>query len=99
MNLKEAHMSRALVTPRCTMSSAPASAPGTAEEVMRSAIYRRGLAIGRQFAADGPADLEGLRDSFLDFVPDKGRLFQPEVRRCDSEGLDINFHACPLKEA
>jgi L-2-amino-thiazoline-4-carboxylic acid hydrolase len=25
--------------------------------------------------------------------------FQPEVRRCDAGGLDIKFHACPLKEA
>jgi hypothetical protein len=46
-----------------------------------------------------PSDFAGLRDAFLDFVPDEGRLFRPEVGRCDAEGLDIKFHACPLKEA
>ena len=70
-----------------------------AEEVMKAAIYRRGIEIGRRFSRFGPLDIEGLRDAFLDFVPDKGRLFQPEVRRCDAGGLDIKFHACPLKEA
>jgi hypothetical protein len=70
-----------------------------AEEVMQAAIYKRGLEIGRRFSKFGPSDIEGLRDAFLDFVPDKGRLFQPEVRRCDASGLDIKFHACPLKEA
>ena len=97
--LKEAHMSRALVYAAfhdelCARFGAEAAA-----EVMTAAIYRRGLAIGQRFARYGPADLEGLRDAFLEFVPDKGRLFQPEVKRCDADGLDIKFHACPLKEA
>jgi hypothetical protein len=70
-----------------------------AEDVMKAAIYRRGLEIGRSFSSFGPADIDGLRDAFLDFVPDKGRLFAPEIRRCDAGGLDIKFHACPLKEA
>jgi L-2-amino-thiazoline-4-carboxylic acid hydrolase len=65
---------------------------------MQAAIYRRGLAIGQRFAEFGPSDLERLRDACLEFAPDQGRLFQPEVR-CDAGGLDIKFHACPLKEA
>jgi predicted ArsR family transcriptional regulator len=71
----------------------------TAEEVMKRAIYRRGREIGKRFAAYGPADLEGLCAAFLQFVPDHGRLFAPEVRRADAEALEIKFHACPLKEA
>ena len=97
--LKDAHMSRALVYAAFYDELCLRFGAEVAEEVMRTAIYRRGLAIGRRFADYAPADLEGLCDAFLDFVPDQGRLFQPEVRRCDTAGLDIKFHACPLKEA
>lgn len=70
-----------------------------AEAILKRAIYKRGAAISPRFAPHAPADFVGLRDSFLDFVPDHGRLFAPEVRRCDSGGLDIKFHDCPLKNA
>ena len=70
-----------------------------AEEILKRAIYKRGLAIGQQFKRFGPRDIEGLREAFIAFVPDGGRVFQPEVKRCDAGGLDIKFHACPLKEA
>jgi hypothetical protein len=55
--------------------------------------------IGQRFAAFAPDDLAGLCAAFLDFAPDQGRLFQPEVRRADEEALDIQFRACQLKEA
>ena len=97
--LKEAHMGRAMVYAAIYDELCARFGAGTADEVMKAAIYRRGLAIGQCFAEYGPSDLDGLRDAFLDFVPDKGRLFQPEVTRCDAGGLDIKFHACPLKEA
>lgn len=70
-----------------------------AADIMKRAIYKRGRAIGAQFARFGPADIEGLRAAFIAFVPDGGRVFSPEVRRCDAGGLDIKFHACPLKDA
>ena len=47
----------------------------------------------------GPRDIAGLRAAFIAFIPDGGRVFEPEVKRCDAGGLDIKFHACPLKEA
>jgi L-2-amino-thiazoline-4-carboxylic acid hydrolase len=97
--LKEAHMSRAMVYAAIYDELVERLGESAAEEVMKAAIYRRGLEIGRRFSKFGPADIEGLRNAFLDFVPEKGRLFQPEVRRCDAGGLDIKFHACPLKEA
>jgi len=97
--LKEAHMSRAMVYAAFYDALAERFGADVAEEVMKKAIYRRGREIGRRFAAYGPADLAGLRDAFLDFVPDRGRLFQPEVRRADDQALEIKFHACPLKEA
>ena len=70
-----------------------------AEEILKRAIYKRGLAIGQQFKCFGPRDIAGLREAFIAFVPDGGRVFEPEVRRCDAGGLDIKFHSCPLKEA
>jgi hypothetical protein len=97
--LKEAHMSRAMAYAAFHDELVARVGSELAEEVMKAAIYKRGLEIGRRFAQFGPSNIEGLRDAFLDFVPDKGRLFQPEVRRCDASGLDIKFHACPLKEA
>jgi len=72
-----------------------------AEGVMKRAIYARGAAAGDRFKRYAPADFTGLRDAFIDFVPDHGGLFQPEVRRCENGaagGLEIKFHACPLKE-
>jgi hypothetical protein len=97
--LKEAHMSRALVYAAFYDALVERFDAETAEEVMKRAIYRRGREIGKRFAAYGPADLKGLCPAFLNFVPDQGRLFAPEVRRADDHALDIKFHACPLKEA
>ena len=70
-----------------------------AAEIMKKGIYERGLAVGRHFAKYGPADIEGLKKAFLGFIPDEGKMFEPEVERCDAGGLDIKFHRCPLKEA
>ncbi len=70
-----------------------------ATEIMKRAIYGRGLAVGKQFAKYAPADMTGIRDAFLKFIPDEGALFAPEVQRCDAGGVDIKFHRCPLKEA
>jgi hypothetical protein len=70
-----------------------------ATETMRSGIYNRGLDIGRQFARFAPADFEGLKDAFLAIIPDGGKMFEPEILRCDAEGLAIKIRRCPLKEA
>jgi hypothetical protein len=71
-----------------------------AEEILARAIYRRGQQKGREkYARFGPEDLAGLRKAFVEGLPDEGRMFQPEVLRCDAAGLDVKFHACPLREA
>ena len=70
-----------------------------AEEIMKRAIYRRGVQKGEKYKPYAPADFEGLRDAFVSGVPDDGRLFDPNVLRCDSDGLDVNLENCPLKEA
>ncbi|MFQ5988675.1 MAG: L-2-amino-thiazoline-4-carboxylic acid hydrolase [Candidatus Methylomirabilales bacterium] len=70
-----------------------------AVEIMKRGIHKRGREIGKQFAKHGPSDLEGLKDAFLGMIPDEGRLFEPEVLRCDAQCVEIKFHRCPLKEA
>ncbi len=69
------------------------------EEVMRRAIYKRGLEIGKRFARFAPGDMEGLKAAFLDFVPDPDATFNPKVERCDVQGIDIQLQSCPLKDA
>ncbi len=70
-----------------------------AEELMARAIYRRGTQKGAKYARYAPGDLEGLCEAFVGGLPDEGRMFQPEVLRCDAQALDIKFHRCPLREA
>lgn len=70
-----------------------------AAALLKKAIHRRGLAVGARFARFGPDDLAGLRDAFLGFLPDGGRVFDPQVIACDDAGLDIRLRRCPLKEA
>ena len=70
-----------------------------AADIMKGAIYNRGLEIGKKYEKFAPADLEGLKDAFLAGSADQGNMFRPEVLRCDGEGLDIHMRSCPLKEA
>ncbi len=70
-----------------------------AEEVMKRAIYRRGQQKAAKYAAFAPADLEGVKRTFVGGLADGGRMFEPEIVRSDPEALDIKFHRCPLKEA
>lgn len=71
-----------------------------AEAILARAIYRRGAEKGREkYAQYAPKNLQGLQKAFLDGIPDEGRMFQPELIRGDADGLDIKFHACPLRDA
>jgi hypothetical protein len=70
-----------------------------AAEVMRRAIYKRGVETGAQFRKYAPGDLKGLCDAFLAFIPDHTHTFQPEVVQCDGGTLEIKLHNCPLKDA
>jgi hypothetical protein len=67
--------------------------------LLKKAIYRRGCEIGRQFERFGPGDLPGLKQAFLDILPDDGKVFEPEVIACDDSRLEIRLRRCPLKEA
>ena len=70
-----------------------------AETLLAEAIFQRGLAAGKYLARHAPDDLEGLKNDFLAHVPGGGDLFAPKVLRCDRDHLDIQLHACPLKDA
>ena len=99
--LRAAIKSRALFYLAVYREMAAEFGPERAEGVMKRAIYKRGVAAGEQFKRYAPDNFEGLRDAFIDFVPDQGGMFQPEVRNCQNGaggGLEIKFHACPLKE-
>ena len=70
-----------------------------AEKLLAEAIFRRGLSAGKALARHAPDDLQGLKRSFLENVPGGKELFKPEVLRSDSERLEVQLHACPLKDA
>ena len=71
-----------------------------AAEILKRAIYKRGLEVGKLLAEHAPGDLEGLKKAFMEkVVPHDGSMFAPEVISCDDKELNIKFHRCPLKEA
>ena len=97
--LRGAIKSRAMVYYQVYQELIPEIGAGRAKEILKRAIYKRGVAIGQQFRNHAPDDLDGLRESFVDFVPDHGGMFDPQVLRNDKEHLDIHMAQCPLKEA
>jgi hypothetical protein len=97
--LRASFKNRAMVYVEVYRVLAEELGPQRAAELLKRAIYRRGCAVGEHFKAFGPSDLKGLEKAFLDFIPDDGRMFEPEVVKSDGEHLEIQFHACPLKQA
>jgi hypothetical protein len=70
-----------------------------AAEVMKRAVLRRGRQLAERLKPYAPDDFQGLCDAFVGAIPDQGRMFDPTVLRCDDQGVDIEFRACPLKDA
>lgn len=62
------------------------------------AARRLGEKMGQKLAPNGPDNIEGLANQFLAGIPCRQKLFAPELRKCDAEGLEIKFHHCPLKD-
>ena len=77
--LKGAIKSRALFYLAVYREMAAEIGAERAEAIMKRAIYQRGVAVGDRFKRYAPADFSGLREAFIDFVPDHGGMFQPEV--------------------
>lgn len=97
--LRAAMKSRAMVYAAMYEEIAAEFGADKAREICKRAIYKRGESIAHCFAQHAPADLGGLKDTFLNFIPQGQHLFKPEVVRCDADELEIQFHRCPLKEA
>jgi hypothetical protein len=70
-----------------------------AAAIMKRAIYRRGQQKSAKYSRFAPKDFAGLRDAFVGGIPDEGRLFDAQVKRCNAEGLDVHLENCPLKDA
>lgn len=97
--LRDAFKSRAMVYAAMYDEIKAEFGADKAREICKRAIYKRGESIAHHFAPHAPADLAGLRDRFLAFIPQAPHLFQPEVVQCTADELEIQFHRCPLKEA
>ncbi len=70
----------------------------TAVEVLGEATYRLGLEMGERFETFGPSDVRGLLTAFLAGIPGRDDLFQPEITKDETDGFEIRFHRCPLKD-
>jgi hypothetical protein len=67
-----------------------------ASRIFKRAIHDHGIKM-KEFL-NPPDNIEEFREWFLAFLPDGGGMHEPEVLRCDEDGLDIKLHRCPLKE-
>jgi len=73
--------------------------PEKTTEIMKRAVYKRGLEIGKRFAKFAPLDMVGLKDAFLGFISDPEVTFNPQLESCSAAGIDIELATCPLKDA
>ena len=67
-----------------------------ASEIFKRAIHDHGVEMSKLL--EPPSNIEEFKEWLLDFLPDGGAMHEPEVLRCDEEGLDIKLRRCPLKE-
>jgi hypothetical protein len=67
-------------------------------DICKEAIRNWGRGQASGLETHLPSDFDGLSRSFV-FGPDDGAMFRPRVDRCDADGLDVQFEACPLKSA
>jgi hypothetical protein len=67
-----------------------------ASQIFKRAIFNHGVKMAGFF--NPPSQLEEFKDWLLDFLPAGGAMNEPEVMRCDPDGLDVKMHRCPLKE-
>jgi hypothetical protein len=72
----------------------------SAVETMKRAIYRRGLDVGRKYAAAAQSgDLEAVGRIFVDGSPCEGAMFEPGVEELADGRLVLRMNACPLVAA
>jgi len=69
-------------------------------EIMKRAIYRRGLEVGRKYAeAAESGNLAEVGRLFVDGSPCEGALFEPAIEELEEGRLVLRMCACPLENA
>ncbi|MGB4593016.1 MAG: L-2-amino-thiazoline-4-carboxylic acid hydrolase [Coriobacteriia bacterium] len=96
---RAAFENRALIYLNLYQTLAAELGPEQAIELMRSAIYDRGVEISekyREAAEDG--DLEEIGEIFCEGSPCGGALFEPGVEAVGTSRILLRMTACPLVE-
>lgn len=71
-----------------------------ATEIMKRAIHRRGLEIGRKYRpAVSEGNLEEVGEIFVSGSPACGSLFTPSVDECSDDTVVLVMESCPLVDA
>jgi hypothetical protein len=71
-----------------------------ATDLMKRAIFRRGLEVGAKYREAGRAgDLEAVAEAFCGGSPADGELFDPGVEKLEDGRLVLRMRACPLVDA
>lgn len=72
-----------------------------ATDIMKRAIFRRGLEVGRRYKdAAAAGDLDEVARLFIDGSPAEGAFFEPGVAEPVVDGrIVLKMTACPLKDA
>lgn len=71
-----------------------------AAEVLKRAIRRRGVEVGRKYAPAAHArDLEAVAGIFCSDSPCQGELFHPGVEERENDRLVLRMTTCPLMDA
>jgi hypothetical protein len=71
-----------------------------AATIMKQAVFRRGLEVGRKYrAAAETGDLAEVGAIFCDGSPSDGTLFTPGIEALDDGRLVVRMESCPLIDA
>lgn len=71
-----------------------------AVELMKRAIYRRGLEVGRKYAqAAETGDLAEVGRIFVSGSPCEGGMFEPGIEELEDGRLVLRMNGCPLVDA
>jgi hypothetical protein len=74
--------------------------PERAQELMKRAIHRRGLEIGRKYRAAAHArDLAEVGAIFCEGSPCGGELFNPGIEQEGDDHIVLSMTSCPLLDA
>jgi len=97
---RAAFQSRALVYLHMYETLTQELGPDQASELMKAAIYQRGLEIAetyREAAEEG--DLERIGELFCSGSPCEGELFEPGVEELGTSRVVLRMESCPLVDA